>query len=325
MAPAVSERLGALRIREAAVGELTNYPLTLIVAARGELSLRLAADRRFEPATARRLLAHLETLLEGLAADPEAPPAALPMLAAAERHQLAVEWNDTAAAYPDRASIPELFAEQAARRPGAVAVELRDERLTYGELQRRAVGIARRLLALGLRPGERVAILAERTLDLVPSLLGILQAGGAYLPIDPAYPPDRLAWMIRDAGASLLVAAAAPEAGLPEGLRLVTREEAAPAEGELPAMPEIPAEALAFVIYTSGSTGTPKGVAVTHRNAVRLVRGTDYAELGPEQTWLQLSPSPSTSRRWRSGRRCSTAAGWCCSRAGSARSTIWRG
>jgi len=289
VAPAVSERLGELRIREAAVGELTNYPLTLIVAARGELSLRLTADRRFEPATARRLLAHMETLLEGLAAHPEAPPASLPMLAAAERHQLTVEWNDTAAAYPDRASIPELFAEQAARRPGAVAVELGEERLTYGELQRRAGAIARRLRALGLRPGERVAVLTERTLDLVPSLLGILQAGGAYLPIDPAYPPDRLAWMIRDADASLLVAAAAPETGLPAGLRLVSPEAAEP-EGELPAMPEIPAESLAFVIYTSGSTGSPKGVAVTHRNAIRLVRGNNYADLGPDQVWLQFSP-----------------------------------
>ncbi len=294
VAPAVSERLGELRIREAALDELTNYPLTLIVAERGDLSFRLTADRRFEPVTARRLLAHLETLLAALAADPERPPGDLPLLVAAERHQLAVEWNDTAAPYPDRASIHGLFAEQAARRPGAVAVELGEERLTYGELQRRAGGIARRLLALGLRPGERVAVLAERTPDLVPSLLGILQAGGAYLPIDPAYPPDRLAWMIRDAGASLLVAAAAPEAGLPEGLRLVTPDEAMPAGDERPIMseilPEIPAESLAFVIYTSGSTGSPKGVAVTHRNAIRLVRGNSYADLGPDQVWLQFSP-----------------------------------
>ena len=283
-----SER-GHLGVVDAAV-EQTNYPLTLVVVARGELSLRLTADRRFEPATSRRLLAHFESLLESLVTDPEAPPASLPMLGAAERHQLALEWNDTASPYPDQASIPELFAGQAAQNPGAVAVELGEARLTYGELQRRAGGIARRLRALGLRPGERVAVLAERTLDLVPSLLGILPAGGAYLPIDPTYPLGRLAWMIRDAGASLLVAAAAPEAGLPEGLRLVTPDEAAPIGDELPAIPEIPAEALAFVIYTSGSTGTPKGVAVTHRNAIRLVRGTDYADLGPDQTWLQLFP-----------------------------------
>jgi amino acid adenylation domain-containing protein len=270
VAPAVSGDLGELRIREAALTELTNYPLTLVAVARGELALRLAADRRFEPVTVRRLLAHLATLLEGLAADPEAPPESLPLLAAAERHQVTVEWNDTASAYPADASIPALFLEQAALRPEAVAVEMGEERLTYGELRRRAETVARRLLARGLRPGEPVAVPAERTLGLIPSLLGILQAGGAYLTVDPTFPPDRMAWMVRDAGASLL-----PEEGEPE------------AAGPLP---DVPAEAVAFVIYTSGSTGTPKGVAVTHRNAVRLVRGANFADLGPEETWLQLSP-----------------------------------
>src|SRR5215203_1298193 len=273
VAPAVSERLGGLRIREAAIGELTNYPLTLIAAAHGGLSLRLIADRRFEPATVRRLLAHLEILLEGLAADSERPPASLPLLAEAERHQLTVEWNDTRAAYPDTASIPALFAEQAALRPDAVAVEMGNERLTYGEVRRRAGRIARRLRAQGLRPGERVAVLAERTPDLIASLLGILEAGGAYLPIDPAYPPDRVAWMVRDAGAAML----------PEGLHQAASED----DGPLPA---VPAEALAYVMYTSGSTGTPKGVAVTHRNVIRLARGGGCADMGPGQAWLQLAP-----------------------------------
>jgi amino acid adenylation domain-containing protein/non-ribosomal peptide synthase protein (TIGR01720 family) len=269
VAPAVSGDLGELRIREAALTELTNYPLTLIAVERGELALRLAADRRFEPVTVLRLLSQLVTLLEGLAADPQAPPESLPLLTAAERHQAAVEWNDTASGFPE-ASIPALFLEQATLRPEAVAVEMGEERLTYGELRRRAERIARRLMARGLHPGEPVAVPAERTLDLIPSLLGILLAGGAYLPADSTWPRERLEWMVRDAGASLL-----PEEGEPE------------AAGELPA---VPAEAVAFVIYTSGSTGTPKGVAVTHRNAVRLVRGSNFADLGPDQAWLQLSP-----------------------------------
>jgi amino acid adenylation domain-containing protein/non-ribosomal peptide synthase protein (TIGR01720 family) len=300
VAPSVSEQLRELRISEVDHGERTNYPLTLIVAVHGELALRLTADRRFETATAQRLLAQLDNLLAALAADPEKPPLFLPLLSAAEQHQLTVEWNDTAAAYPAASSIPALFAGQAALRPTAVAVEMGNERLTYGELRQRAGRFARRLLALGTRPGDRVAVLAERSPDLIAALLGVLEAGGAYLPLDPAHPADRLAWMARDAGASL-IAAAGGAAGrareMPEGLRLVTLDEegqeAHPQTGELPPLPPlppIPAEAIAYVLYTSGSTGTPKGVAVSHCSVLRLVRGADFAEMGPDEAWLQYSP-----------------------------------
>jgi amino acid adenylation domain-containing protein/non-ribosomal peptide synthase protein (TIGR01720 family) len=305
VAPSVSERLRELRISEVEHGELTNYPLTLIVAVHGELALRLTADRRFEPATAQRLLTQLDNLLGALAADPERPPLSLPLLSAAEEHQLTVEWNDTAAAYPTASSIPALFAEQAALRPTAVAVEMGNERLTYGELRQRAGRFARRLLALGARPGERVAVLAERSPDLIAALLGILEAGGAYLPLDPVQPADRLAWMARDAGASLLINAggtAGPARELPEGLRLVGLEDGDEDDGSpeaagklrplppLPPLPPIPAEAIAYVLYTSGSTGTPKGVAVSHRSVLRLVRGADFAAIGPDEAWLQYSP-----------------------------------
>src|SRR5262249_10364779 len=131
------------------------------------------------------------------------------------------EWNDTAAGYPSEASIPALFAEQAALRPTAVAVEQGDERLTYGELRQRAGRFARRLRALGLRPGDPVAVIADRSPDLIAALLGILEAGGAYLPLDPSHPADRLAWTARDAGASFLVAGAGALEP-PEGLRLVS-------------------------------------------------------------------------------------------------------
>jgi amino acid adenylation domain-containing protein/non-ribosomal peptide synthase protein (TIGR01720 family) len=298
VAPGVSARLGELAIAEARVSEHTNYPLTLIVASRGELLFRLTADRRFEPATAQRLLGHLETLLEALAADPGQPPASLPLLSAAERHQATVEWNDTAAVYP-AASIPELFAEQAALYPTAVAVEMGEEHLTYNALQQRATRCARRLAAAGVRPGDRVAILAERSPDLIAALLGILQAGGAYLPLDPTHPAERLAWLARDAGATLLVAAGAP-AELPAGLRLLPltdpTDRSDPTDPSdlppdlQPALSPVPPDSLAYVLYTSGSTGASKGVAVSHRSVVRLVRGADFAAMGPEEAWLQYSP-----------------------------------
>jgi len=286
--PSAGAGLGELRIGNVAVRERTNYPLTLAVAPRGALVLRLIADGRFDPPTVQRLLAHLASLLGALAADCERPPRELPLLTAAERHQLTVEWNDTAAEYPAAASIPALFAEQAARTPAAVAVEQGDERLTYGELRQRAAGLAHRLLALGARPGDRVAVVAERSPDLIAALLGILEAGAAYLPLDPAHPAERLAWMARDAGVSLLVAGAGPALELPEGLRLVTLDGLD--FQTLPELPPVPAEAPAYVLYTSGSTGVPKGVAVSHRSVLRLVRGADFAAMGPDQAWLQYSP-----------------------------------
>ncbi|MEA2563438.1 MAG: hypothetical protein QOH06_4942 [Acidobacteriota bacterium] len=259
--PSVSAQMAELRIVDAALGERTNYPLTLTVVARGDLSARLTADTRFEPATVERLLAHLGNLLKALAADPERPPRELPMLSEGERRQVLVDWNDTASPFPSL-SIPELFAEQAALRPDAIAVEQGDERMTYRELQERAESVARRLR---LKPEQPVAVLAERSLDLIVNLLGILRAGGAYLPLDPTHPPERREWMVEDAAATMLT---------------LEETEADP--------PHVPPDSLAYVMYTSGSMGTPKGVAVTHRNVVRLVRGADYAEM--DHAWLQYAP-----------------------------------
>ncbi|HJX29511.1 MAG TPA: non-ribosomal peptide synthetase, partial [Thermoanaerobaculia bacterium] len=152
----------------------------------------------------------------------------------------------------------------------------------------------------GVHLEERIALAADRSPGLIAALLGIVRAGGAYLPLDPTSPPGRLAWMLRDAGARLLIADRRmldllPPALLPPGLETLALDELLAESGEealpaLPAPPDIPAEALAYVMYTSGSTGTPKGVAVNHRNVVRLVRGADYAGMGAEEVWLQMAP-----------------------------------
>jgi len=289
--PAVSERLSELRINDVALSDHTNYPLTLSAVARGELALRLTADRRFEPATIRRMLAHLENLLNALASDPERPPRSLPLLAAPERHQLTVEWNDTAAAFPE-VSIPALFAEQAARRPGAPALlgPGREDRLSYGELDRRAGALARELARQGIGRGDLVGLFAERSAELVIAVLAILKAGAAYLPLDPSYPRERLALMLADGGAPLVLVQPELAALLPAGAARTLPLVPSAFDGAPWSGPTTTAADLAYVVYTSGSTGVPKGVAVTHRSVVRLVRGTDYADFGPDQVFLMMAP-----------------------------------
>jgi amino acid adenylation domain-containing protein len=253
----------------------------------------------FETATIRRLGQSFTALLGGIAADPDLPIGALPLMSGEERHQVLVEWNSTAAAFPRQSSLGELFMEQAARTPAAAAlVSDAGETTTWDELERRSARVACHLRTLGVELDERVALVADRSPDLIAGLLGIVRAGGAYLPLDSIHPPERLAWMIADGGARRLLTdgrllATLPPGTLPSGLQVLSLGAAlaggAPDLAEMP-LPTVPAEALACVMYTSGSTGTPKGVAVTHRNVIRLVRGAGYADLGPEQVWLQSAP-----------------------------------
>ena len=248
-----------------------------------------AADR-FAPWTVDRLAGHLENLFMAALADPTAPDIPvgdLPMLAAGERHQLLIEWNDRAVAVP-RLSLHRLFEEQARLRPDAVAVEDGRRSLAYAELDSRADRIALRLRALGVGPEVPVAFCLDRSIEAVETILGILKAGGAYVPLDPSYPMDRLAWMIEDSGARVLVTMA----GMPVVQAAIpTLDLGDP--GEAPAAdrsPETDPDGLAYIFYTSGSTGRPKGVAATHRNVVRLVRGTDFSGFGPDETYLLLAP-----------------------------------
>jgi amino acid adenylation domain-containing protein len=259
--------------------------------------------RLFEAATVARWAQSYANLLAAL---PTLPASArisdLDLLSAAERHQLLVEWSGRTSRYPHDLAVHELFAARAAADPGAVAliVPTPDGKgepvtVTYGDLAARADRLAARLRALGVSPEARVAVCLDRSPELIAALLAVLQAGGAYAPLDPAQPAQRLGAMLEDLRSPLLLTSQrhAPlftdfVAG---GGRLVLLDGP---EEELPqpaaADPAPGGDRLAYVMFTSGSTGRPKGVAVPHRAIVRLVCETDYARFGPEEVWLQLAP-----------------------------------
>ncbi|HEX2225288.1 MAG TPA: amino acid adenylation domain-containing protein, partial [Thermoanaerobaculia bacterium] len=258
----------------------------------------------FDDATVGRWLGHLRTVLQGIGEDPEKDMFDLPLLSPAEREQILVEWNRTAAEFPRESMIHELFAEQAEIRPDAVAVECGDLQWTYRELRERVGRLARHLRALGVGAGgdeTRVGLLTVRSASTAAGLLGILEAGGAYLPLEPAHPAERVEYVLRDAGANVLLAdrrlvegAGAPHARAGTGRRVVYLDDETGWEPLVEIEPWNDSRRLAYVTYTSGSTGRPKGVAISHRNVLRLVRSAEggfaHAELAPERTFLQFAP-----------------------------------
>jgi amino acid adenylation domain-containing protein len=240
----------------------------------------------FDRATVGRMVAHLTRLLQHVVAQPDAPLAQLELMDAAERAAVVQQGNDTARDWPF-VPVHRLFAEQAARTPHAVAVEGADGALTYAELDALSVGVAAALRARGAGRGSLVAVCADRSARMVAALLGVLRSGAAYLPLDPEYPAERLAYMLEDSGASILLADRAladrlTSDVLPLSARSLCGEgaggrgpllldEIAPAESA-DADAEVDAEDLSYVIYTSGSTGRPKGVMVRHGGVSSFLR-----------------------------------------------------
>ncbi len=248
-------------------------PLALVTNREGlTLELRYRRDR-YSDEVIRRVLGHLRKLLEGIAVNPEQRLSELPMLTAGEQ-QLLAEWNKTEREYPDETCIHSLFERQAALTPEAIAVVFNEARLTYQELNRRANQLAHYLRRLGVGPEVQVGILLERSVEMIVGLLGVLKAGGAYLPLDPQYPAERLAFMIEDTEVAVLIT----REGLRQRLgstsvnRVIVLEEES-WSGESTKNPEamVWGENLAYVIYTSGSTGLPKGVAIEHHSAGTMI------------------------------------------------------
>ncbi|MBV9789592.1 MAG: amino acid adenylation domain-containing protein, partial [Chloroflexi bacterium] len=264
-------------------------------------TLEYAVDL-FEHATIARLLAHFRLLLEQIVARPDARIGSLPLLSAAERQQILIDWNQTAADSPRDRCVHELIAEQAARTPDAIAVETMHESLSYAELDRRSNQMARHLQALGVRAESRVALLLPHSFDLLIAIIGIWKAGGVYVPLDAAYPAERLAFLLSDSQATVLLTHQAQLKYVPEldqGPRVVCLDTdqaqiATYADNALPS--RVVADNAAYIIYTSGSTGRPKGVVVSHANAINdlnwFVR-TSGAELSYMPALVKITFDPS--------------------------------
>ena len=237
----------------------------------------------FEPATIKRYLAYFRTLLQGMTADDTQVIDCLPILPEAERHQLLFDWNNTAAEYPKNVSLTKLVEDQVERTPDAIAVVHGDRRLTYRELNERANQLAFELRRHGAGPEQTVGMCVGRSAGLVVALLAILKSGAAYLPLDPMFPRDRLAYMLQDSGAKWLVAEENLREVLPPftGTTILLEDQSWRANSRDNPSVGIHPENLAYLIYTSGSTGKPKGVQVP--------RGALTNFLWSMREWLQLT------------------------------------
>lgn len=248
------------------------------------------ATALFAPATIERMVGHFQRLLEQAVASPQAAMGHLDLLTAAERHQIIDELNRTRRDYDLSQCVHRVFERRAQQHPERVAVRCGDEQVDYGELDRRASRVAHELRARGVKPGNLVGVCVDRTVDMVAAVLGVFKAGAAYVPCDPAYPAERVAYMLENAQVTLVVSQ-------PEHRHLVAGANAPIVElGQLTGAGPVLVEscndvdALAYTMYTSGSTGKPKGVEVTQRNVVNLLFGSrDILGLEPNDRVLALT------------------------------------
>ncbi|HEX8696900.1 MAG TPA: amino acid adenylation domain-containing protein, partial [Longimicrobium sp.] len=282
--------------RSVSMREHPGYPLVLGVDAEAPLraSIQYDADL-FDAAAVDRMLGHFARLLEEMAADPERPLGALDLLGETERALVLEEWNRTAAEHPADRCIHELFEEQAARTPGAVALVHGGERLTYADLAARVDRLALRLDALGVGLETRVGICLERGPEMIVAVLATLAAGGAYVPIDPVYPAERIAYLLEDSGVPVVLTQAALAGRFADFGGTVALVDGADTHAGTggrsgPRARTASARSLAYVIYTSGSSGRPKGVGVEHGSLANYARvAREYFGITPADRVLQFA------------------------------------
>lgn len=247
----------------------------------------------FETSTIASLSEHFCVLLRGIVNAPETMLRDLPMLTDLEREQLPGTWNNSHTPYPADRCVHELFEDQVVRSPDSIAVSYDDKQITFYELNRRANQLAHALQTMQIGPEMVVGVALQRSLDLIIGLLGILKTGGAYLPLDLAYPSERLAFLLEDAHVAVVLTQSSLREKLPEriGKCICLDSDRAWLMNESDTNPYSTATAdnLAYVIYTSGSTGQPKGVAVIHKAINRLVCNADYVQVKQDDHIAQAS------------------------------------
>ncbi len=292
----ITRRLGFSFTVESTV-KMTNYPFYLLAVPAAPLEIRLGYyPAEYDRAVVERVRGHLEHIFARVARDPEQCLGDLVILTEEEQRQILSDFNHTAAEYPRHRSIARLFEEQAATVPDHLAVVSETGVLTYGELNRRADRWAGHLRAGGMSKEDIAVVMLQRSPEMTVALLAVLKAGGAYLPLDPDLPPERLRYIREDSRAAFLLTRRSFVEGNP-----ITREafiqpcflDEPPFSGgaDAPTAPETPAagsrEDLAYIMFTSGSTGRPKGVMVNQRSVVRLVKNTNFVSFEPGDRIIQ--------------------------------------
>jgi amino acid adenylation domain-containing protein len=276
----------------------TNYAMTTqfnLTRTSLDVNLVLECDReRLSEEQAQTIGQYYLKTLELMAYEPQSQCFARPLLTRDEMQKLLVEWTETEAEYPRDKCVHELFEAQVEQSPDAVALIFGDEQVTYAELNSRANRLAHYLRGLGVGPESPVGVCMQRSVELIVGLLGILKAGGAFVPLDPAYPAERLAFMLEDARMVALLTLEEQSDKLRalgvRALALDTQRELIDVQPNDNPLNTSAADNLAYVMYTSGSTGQPKGVSVPHRGVVRLVKENTFARLDAREVFLQLAP-----------------------------------
>ncbi|PYV47849.1 MAG: non-ribosomal peptide synthase [Acidobacteria bacterium] len=273
--------------------EQTGYPLTLTVYSDSQLCLQIEFDRRrFEEATIERMVCHLKVLLQGMLSGPTQRLLDLEYLTQQERSELLVRWNSTRADYSRRATLHGSFEEQVKLSSGSIAVEAGDQKLTYSELNSRANRLAHHLLRRGIRPEDLVGICVDRSVDMVIAMLAVLKSGAAYVPLDPAFPKERLAQILDDAQVKVLLVQRHLVSVLPivrTDVLYLSAPEIAYESAEAPCS-TAQSSNLAYVIFTSGSTGRPKGVQIEHRAVMNFMESMSRKPgLSSEDTLLAVT------------------------------------
>ncbi|MDH6349569.1 linear gramicidin non-ribosomal peptide synthetase LgrD [Brevibacillus sp. 1238] len=273
--------------------EQTNYPFTLVAASGKTIDIKVKFDEsQFELAAIERVVDQLHSLLSSIAKNAKQRIGDLSLISESERQQVLVEWNQTAEDYPSGLCIHQAFEQQAEKTPDAVAVAYKNRELTYAQLNERANQLAHRLIRKGVKPDTLVGICLERSPEMIIGILGVMKAGAAYVPIDPAHPQERIAYMVADSQASALLTQQSLLEILPvTAAHVICLDSDLLADEPVDnASSEVTEQNLAYVIYTSGSTGLPKGVMIEHHSAINLAYALiDAFDIQPTSRVLQFT------------------------------------